>query len=224
MKSEFDDLERIPISAIKQYVYCKRRFALMFVDGEWGTNYKIVEGELLHSKVDDPFFNEKRGDIHISRSVPVFSKALNVYGIADLVEFIKADDGVRIKGKEGKWKINPIEYKNGKPEKSKAPNYQIGLVAMCLEEMLNTKIDTADVFYKRIRRRVKIDMTEELRSDIQTKLREMMAIMRTDSLPPMPENQICKLCSLADICLHDIFKTNSINRVAIAGLLKKELL
>lgn len=114
---KFDEIERLPISSLKQFIYCQRRFALMYIECEWRSNYKIVEGDILHERVDDPFFNEKRKDIHVSRSVPVYSNDLNLYGVADIIEFIKDAQGIEIPGKKGLWKINPIEYKNGEPEK-----------------------------------------------------------------------------------------------------------
>ena len=96
-----DEYDRMPISSLKQYIYCKRRFALMYINCEWGSNYKIVEGDILHSRVNDPFFNEKRGDVYISRSVPVYSEKLNLYGVADIVEFIRDVDGIKLPGKKG---------------------------------------------------------------------------------------------------------------------------
>ena len=54
---KFDEEERLPISSIKQFIYCKRRFALMYLNCDWGENYKIAEGDLLHKRVDDPYFN-----------------------------------------------------------------------------------------------------------------------------------------------------------------------
>lgn len=90
----------------------------MSIDNEWGCNYKIIEGDILHSKVNDPTIVEKRGDRIISRSVPVYSSTLGVCGVADVVEFIRVEDGVTLPGRKGHFKPNPVEYKNGSPQSS----------------------------------------------------------------------------------------------------------
>jgi CRISPR-associated exonuclease Cas4 len=213
--------EQIPISAIKQYVYCKRRFALMFIDGEWGSNYKIAEGDILHEKVNDPFFNEKRGDRHISRSVPVFSDKLNVYGIADIVEFLRDDEcGVKIGGKKGLWRANPVEYKNGKPEKSGADNFQLCTQALCLEYMFSTKIKTGDIYYGKLRRRVEVKLTDELKKKTISIIAEINGVISSKTIPPRPKGQNCSLCSLVNICVPAIFDRKSTNRARIERLVK----
>lgn len=201
---KYDVIERLPISSLKQFIYCQRRFALMYIECEWGSNYKIVEGDILHERVDDPFFNEKRKDIHVSRSVPVYSNDLNLYGIADIIEFIKDAQGIEIPGKKGLWKINPIEYKNGKPEKSNSDNFQLCAQALCLEEMFDIEIFTGDIYYGKIKRRVQIKFTEELRKEVKTQIKNMENLLLKQEIPLKPANQNCNLCSLADICLPEI--------------------
>jgi CRISPR-associated exonuclease Cas4 len=219
---KFDIFDRLSISAIKQYVYCKRRFALMFIDSEWGSNYKIVEGDIFHGKVDDPFFNEKRGDRHISRSVPVYSKRLNLYGVADIVEFISDDNGVEILGKNGLWRINPLEYKNGKPENSGADNYQLCAQAMCLEEMFGLKIKSGDVYYGKLRKRVTVLLAEELKQRTIAIIEEINSLLIEQEIPPRPDGQNCNNCSLVDICVPVIFDKKNSNRTQIERLLKKD--
>jgi len=209
---EFDERERLPISAVKQYAYCRRRFALIFIDGEWGSNYKIVEGDILHEKVNDPFFNEKRGARHISRSVPVFSDKLNLYGVADIVEFLKDANGIKIGTKPGLWRINPIEYKNGKPEKSGADNFQLCAQALCLEEMFSTKIETGDIYYGKLRKRVSVKLTDELKEKTAAIVGDINSLLESATIPLRPDGQNCSLCSLAEICVPAIFDIKSTNR------------
>jgi len=217
-----DDQERLPISAIKQYAYCKRRFALMFIDNEWTGNYKTVEGDLFHEKVNDPFFNEKRKDRYFSRSVPVFSDSLNLYGIVDIVEFNEDSEGVKIGTKPGLWRINPIEYKNGNPEKSNADNYQLCAQALCLEEMFSTVINSGDIYYGKLRKRVNIPLTEALKQQTKNIINEINLLLAcgTDKIPQRPENQNCSLCSLVNICVPSIFDHSDSNYLRIKKLLK----
>lgn len=210
----------MPLSAIKQFVYCQRRFALMYIECEWGSNYKIVEGDILHEKVDDAFFNEKRGDVHISRSVPIYSEELNIYGVADIVEFIKDSEGIRIPGKLGLWKINPLEYKNGKPEKSGADNFQLCAQAMCLEEMFKTRINSGDIYYGKIKRRVAVELTKEMKESVITQVDNMMKLIQSQKIPSKPINQNCNLCSLIDICMPEVISKQKDIKGQIANLMR----
>jgi CRISPR-associated exonuclease Cas4 len=218
---KFADNERLSLSALKQFVYCKRRFALMFSECEWGSNYKIVEGDILHERVDNPYFNEKRGDVHISRSVPIFSDSLNLYGIADIVEFIKDEQGVKISGKKGLWRLNPIEYKNGKPEKSNADNYQLCAQTMCLEEMFKTEIKYGAIFYGKIKRRVQVDFTDELRENVRGQVQKMHELLSRQEIPPKAEDQNCSLCSLIDVCMPNIFDKHKSSKEQILSSLRR---
>ena len=219
---KYDESERLAISAVKQYAYCPRRFGLMFIDGEWGDNYKITEGNILHEKVNDPFFSEKRGDRFISRSVPVFSDSLNLYGVSDIVEFLRSDNGVNIGTREGLWLINPIEYKNGKPEKSHSDKYQLCAQALCLEEMFKTIIKSGDIYYGKLRKRETIILTDEIKAKTKDIIREINFLFDSgfSQIPSKPENQNCSLCSLLDICVPTIFNDNFSNFIRIDKLMK----
>ena len=217
----FDECERLPVSAVKQYAYCKRRFALMFIDDEWGDNYKIIEGNITHEKVDDPFFNEKRKDLYHSRSVPVFSEKLNLYGVVDIIEFQRDDNGVNIKTHGGLWGINPIEYKNGKPEKSNADNLQLCALALCLEEMFSAKIDSGEIYYNKLRKRIKVQLDEELKAQVKTIVAEINELLDNPIIPPKPVNQNCNLCSLTEICMPAIFDAKNTNAARINKLMNR---
>ena len=73
-----------------------------------------VEGKLLHHRVDDPFFTDVRQGVITSRSMPVASYRLGLYGVCDVVEFTSATEGIHLHGKEGVFQPAPVEYKRGK--------------------------------------------------------------------------------------------------------------
>jgi len=193
----------------------------MFIDGEWEDNYKIIEGNITHEKVDDPFFNEKRKDIYYSRSVPVFSEKLNLYGIADVIEFVRAETGVSINKHDGLWNINPIEYKNGRPEKSDADNLQLCTIALCLEEMFSIEIGSGEIYYNKMRKRVKVHLDEKLKIQVKSILAEINELLDNNFIPSKPENQNCSLCSLIEICLPSIFSAKTKNSARIKRLLEE---
>ncbi len=193
----------------------------MYLECEWGNNYKIVEGDLLHQRADDPNFNEKRGAIYISRSVPIFSNKLNLYGVADIVEFIQNEKGIKIPRKKGLWEINPVEYKNGKPEKSNADNYQLCAQVMCLEEMFQTEIKSGDIFYGKIKRRVTVEITEELKEEVKVQVKNMNDLLLNQKVPNKSKDQICSLCSLINTCIPSVFNKQKKLKDRISILMKE---
>ena len=86
------------LSGIQHFAFCRRQWALIHIEQQWQENEYTVEGELLHKNAHDPFFNEKRKDVKVSRSMPVFSRTMGISGECDIVEFRKSDDGISIHG------------------------------------------------------------------------------------------------------------------------------
>ncbi len=48
------------------------------MERQWQENALTAEGRILHHRVDDPFFTEKRKGVVIARSVPVSSSRLGL--------------------------------------------------------------------------------------------------------------------------------------------------
>ena len=82
----YEDDDLLPLSGIQHFAYCKRQWGLIHVERQWVENLRTAEGRLLHQRVDDPYFAESRGYVKTVRSVPLLSKTLGMYGIADLIE------------------------------------------------------------------------------------------------------------------------------------------
>jgi len=82
----YSEDELLPLSGIQHFAFCERQWGLIHVESQWVENLRTAEGRLLHQRVDDPYFTESRGDVKTVRSVPLLSKALGLYGVADVVE------------------------------------------------------------------------------------------------------------------------------------------
>ncbi|MDO5845273.1 MAG: Dna2/Cas4 domain-containing protein, partial [Methanocorpusculum sp.] len=102
------------LSGIQHFAFCKRQWALIHIEQAWQENHLTFSGQIMHKNADDPFFTESRGDVLISRAVPVVSHKLRIYGIADVVEYHRTERGITIPNRSGFWKIVPVEYKSGK--------------------------------------------------------------------------------------------------------------
>ena len=122
--------------------------------------------------------------------------------------------------KPGLWRINPVEYKNGKPEKSSADNFQLCAQALCLEEMFSAEIDAGDIYYGKLRKRVNVPLTKEFKRQTTDIISEINALLDNSAITPKPDNQNCSLCSLKNICVPAIFDSKSSNRIRIERELK----
>ena len=59
------------ISGIQHFVFCRRQWALIHIEQQWEENVLTVSGELMHRNAHDTRSVEKRGDLIISRGMPV---------------------------------------------------------------------------------------------------------------------------------------------------------
>lgn len=197
----YSEEELLAISGIQHYYFCKRQWALIHIEQQWAENKSTMEGKIVHEKVDDPFLVESRKDVFISRSVPLVSYKLGFYGISDAIEFIKSDYGILIKGRQGRWIPNIVEYKRGKVKNDDCDIVQLVLQVMCIEEMLEFQIDSSDIFYNETRRRTKVDISGPLRNTVEQISNEMHRIYDSKTTPKAEVGKHCKSCSLVDICM-----------------------
>ena len=202
----YTDKELLALSGIQHFCFCRRQWALIHVERQWEENLRTAEGHLIHQRVDDPFFNESRGDLIISRAVPLVSYALGLYGVADVVEYIRSEDGVSLPGREGLWMMRPVEYKRGKPKIDERDEVQLCVQALCLEEMFDTRIDRGDFYYNEIRRRVPLLLSAELRERVYALSKEMHDLFAGGVTPPAEVSRKCNLCSLQNVCMPKLTK------------------
>ncbi|PKL68308.1 MAG: CRISPR-associated protein Cas4 [Methanomicrobiales archaeon HGW-Methanomicrobiales-1] len=207
-KRHTDD-ELLMLSGIQHFRFCKRQWALIHVERQWEDNLRTAEGHIIHERVDDPFLNESRGDVVISRAFPLVSYSLGLNGVADVIEYSRSDQGIPILGFEGLWTMKPVEYKRGKPKIDERDEVQLCAQVMCLEEMFGVRIDEADFYYNEIRRRQHLKITDELRSLVSLLAEEMHTIFRKGITPAAESGMNCAQCSLIDVCVPKLTKKKS---------------
>ncbi|MDD3013287.1 MAG: CRISPR-associated protein Cas4 [Candidatus Gastranaerophilales bacterium] len=204
--------ELLMLSGIQHISFCKRQWALIHVEKQWVENVRTIEGQILHEKVDDSEFTEKRKGLIVSRAMPIVSYTLGLYGIADVVEFIsteKGENSTTLAKHKGFWHINLVEYKRGKAKNTDCDKVQLCAQAICLEEMFNVKIETGNLYYGETRHRLEVVFDEELRN--QTfELAKLMHYLFKKGITPKAEIQKgCKMCSLVDICMPKMPKSSA---------------
>lgn len=201
MKSDYPPDEWLPLSGIQHFIFCRRQWALIHVERQWQENILTFEGRLLHHRVDDPFFTEKRKGVIIARSVPVASPILGLQGVCDVVEFTRSPDGVQLPGRDGRYLAAPVEYKRGREKHDHCDEAQLCAQAMCLEDMLAITIPAGFVYYAQTRRRLAVEFSNELRALVCKASKEMHSYFERNYTPRVKTSRACRSCSLADVCL-----------------------
>jgi CRISPR-associated exonuclease Cas4 len=218
--SSFDDF--LPLSGIQHFAFCPRQWALIHIEKQWLENLRTVQGRQLHERVDNPDFFESRGDILITRSVPLASQQLRFYGVADMVEFHAVEGyGVHLPRRKGKWIPIPVEYKRGRPKKDDVDEVQLCAQAICLEEMLAIDIPYGYMFYGVTRRRTKVLLDTTLRENVNHLAQQMHQLFEQNITPKPVASNKCRSCSMEDICLPNLEKKQAAVRSYIAKYLEE---
>jgi CRISPR-associated exonuclease Cas4 len=189
-----DDL--LHIRGLQQFLYCKRRCALLFLEQLWADNFFTAKGIIMHEKVHDDKYERKK-DFRIERDIYIKSYALGLIGKSDVVEFHKS----------GGEKVIPfpIEYKSGKAKTDDTDKVQLCAQALCLEEMLKTTISKGAIYYGKTRNRLDVEFDEALRNETISLSREFHAFI-DGGITPKPEySKKCDNCSFKDLCLPEVF-------------------
>lgn len=198
----YEEKDFLQLAGLQHFSFCRRQWALIYIEMQWQENLRTTEGHLLHQKAHDPYFTEKRQDLLISRELPVFSRMLGVSGQCDVVEFHASSEGVSIFGRDGKWLPVPVEYKRGTSKEIDADRLQLCCQAMCLEEMLVCPpIESAYLYYGQTRKREEVRLDCQLRSQVRQMLGEMHRLYEKQHTPKVRMTKSCNACSLKEICL-----------------------
>ena len=203
--------EPLLLSGLQHFVFCRRQWALIHIEQQWAENVRTVEGDLFHHRAHDGESFESRGDVLIARGLRLFSRRLNVTGVCDVVEFHRDPKGIALAGREGTWRVWPVEYKKGAPKENDADRLQLCGQAMCLEEMLLCSIPEGALFYGETRRRERVAFTPELRGCVERMLAEMRQYHERGHTPSARRTKSCNACSLKEICLPGLEKLPKVN-------------
>lgn len=198
MYSEDDYLQ---LSGIQHFAFCRRQWALIHIEQQWEENLRTTDGKIMHENVHNHDFNEKRGDLVITRAMAVSSSRLGISGECDAVELRRSDSGIELYGLDGRYTVTPVEYKRGEPKEDDCDVLQLTAQAMCLEDMLCCNIPFGYLYYGEIRRRVKVIFDKDIRQRVEDMVKEMHDLYRWKHTPKVKRRKSCNACSLKNICL-----------------------
>lgn len=211
MGSEYKEEDFLQLAGLQHFTFCRRQWALIHIEQQWVENVLTAKGNIFHEKVHDGYSSEKRKDIIISRGMPVHSRALGISGECDVVEFVRADTGITLPGREGMYLLYPIEYKRGRSKITDEDRMQLTAQVICLEEMFLTEISEAYLFYGETRRRERVDITEGLRAECRKLLQEMHQLYERGYTPKVRKTKKCEAFSLKEICLPKLEKRKNVS-------------
>lgn len=219
--SEYNEDDYLMISGIQHFKFCRRQWALIHIEQQWAENVHTVLGEQMHTKAHDPYLGEQRNGVLITRAMPISSRIMGVSGECDIVEFHECEDGIKLHGHRGLYRIFPIEYKKGKPKYDEEDILQLTAQAICLEEMFAAEISSGAIYYGETRKRENVDFTEQLRTQVRDMFQEMHQYYERRYTPKVKWSKSCNGCSLKDICLPKLGKSVSV-RSYIKNAMKEE--
>ncbi len=187
-----DDL--LPISALQHLRFCRRRCALIHIEGLWAENRFTAEGNLLHSRVHDEQ-DSTEDSVRVARGLRLASLRLGLYGVADVVEFHPLETG------ESADRPFPVEYKRGTRKPEQAYRVQLCAQALCLEEMLGVDVPLGALYFGKSRRRLPVEFDSDLRQETERLAAELHQLFDAGKTPPPQPGQKCKSCSMQNLCL-----------------------
>lgn len=182
------DNRLIPISALQHFSFCPRQCAYIHIEQRWQDNHLTAQGNQLHERVHS-HEAESRKDIRSERGSSVVSHQLGIQGKLDLLEI-----------SQNPLIFTPVEYKRGRPKTKDCDRIQLCAQALCLEEMCETNIERAALWYWQVRQREWVDLNAELREKTIDTIMAVTALFRQNALPKARYSSACKACSFFDIC------------------------
>lgn len=197
---KLDDSDYLPLSWLAQVDYCPRRASLLLNERIWVENADTAKGRYEHSRVHDSRV-ERRGDALKLYEYTVFSNALGVLGKCDCIEARRCEGGCTIRAADFPVSLYPVEYKHGSVREERSYMIQLCAQAMCLEEMLSTSIPCGALFFISAHRRMEVEFSESLRSDVRERAELLRELWEKHIVPPAEYGAKCKRCSIREYCM-----------------------
>ena len=183
----YSESDYLLLSGLQHLSFCPRQCALIHIEQCWKENYFTASGRMQHEKVHSGI-GESRKVIRTERNLKIASSILGLTGQTDAVEFYS--DG----------RIIPIEYKHGEPKENICDEVQLCAQVICIEEMLHCTIAEGALFYFKIRRRIPVQITSDLRSETIKLAKYFHQLVEEGDTPSAVYTHKCENCSFIDDC------------------------
>ena len=71
--------EKLTLSGLQHFAFCRRQWALIFIEQQWQENLRTAEGNAMHRRAHDETQLERRGDTLVVRGLRVASERLTAW-------------------------------------------------------------------------------------------------------------------------------------------------
>lgn len=186
----YKESEYLLLSGLQHIRFCPRQCALIHIEQLWTENFFTASGRVQHEKVHSGI-TESRRIVRTERNLSIASKELGLVGQTDAVEFYS--DG----------RIIPVEYKYGEPKQNSCDEVQLCAQVICLEEMLGCSISEGALYYFKIKRRIRIPITDELRKETKNLSEQFHSLVNAGNTPHAEYTRKCESCSFVESCFPD---------------------
>ncbi|GAB3214004.1 CRISPR-associated exonuclease, Cas4 family [Marinactinospora thermotolerans DSM 45154] len=178
----------VTLSALEHYAYCPRQAGLILLEDAFTDDAATVRGTLAHRRVHDPG-QESRPRVRTLRALPVWHDELGLTGVCDVVEI--HPDGT----------VLPVEHKSGAYRPGGAADVQVAAQAICLEQRLSTRIDTAAIYAMADRRRHTVAVDAAMRQRVARITEQVREVIKSQALPAPAADARCRRCSMNTGCM-----------------------
>lgn len=201
------------LSGIQHFIFCRRQWALIHIENQWQENILTLMGDQFHEVAHETGRSfEKRGPLLITRGLPVHSCSLGLSGTCDVVEFHEDNKGISLYGFSKYYSPIVVEYKSGQPKNDDSDILQVAAQTVCLEEMLSCTIPSAMLYYGKNKRRLAVNMTDEIREKLRSTCFEMHQLFESGKTPLVKQTNKCAACSLKEVCVPSLQKLYSVEQ------------
>ena len=171
----------INIRTIQHYMYCPRRFGLLEIENAWAENVSVVLANIMHENVHSGKHQFKSNNKVVLSSVTLYNDELDLYGVADCIEFCKNKDG----------SIRETDA------------IQVFAQKLCADYIWKCNSEGC-IYYADTRKRVKMPFDEEYdryKALLDDLVGKMQNVMESGVIPPKIKGQKCSGCSIKDLCM-----------------------
>lgn len=188
-------MQTINIRTIQHFLHCPHQWGLGNIEQVWQENYSVVKANILHEKVhsgEHEFSNQQKS---VFSDVPIYNDNLEIYGVADCLEFPKNGESVRI------IEYKPTSPKDGEPRESDV--MQVFVQKICVDYVFHCNSE-GYLYFADTRKRIKLPLFDrfgELYQTLVATLAEMRQYLDLQIVPPINKGQKCNGCSFIDVCL-----------------------
>ncbi|MEZ3472169.1 MAG: Dna2/Cas4 domain-containing protein [Lachnospiraceae bacterium] len=204
-----ENTKMINIRTIQHYMYCPRRWGLLEINHDWAENAFVVKANLMHERVHDGSHNFSDHKKVVRSSVTLYNDlpAYNLYGVADCIEFVKNQKGVKVQGLPDLYHVKIVEYKPKPPKECayhETDAIQVFAQKICADFIWGCDAEGI-IYYSEIKKRVRLpfdSMYVQYEKALKELLCEMRQFIDKHEIPLRRKGQKCTGCSMKEMCFY----------------------